>query len=957
MEFRLLGEVVALSHDQPLALGRRQERLLLGILLLEPNRPVSVDRLIELLWPADQPANPRRAIQVYFSRLRRVLAKAGEDDGPVLLRQDDGYLVRTPAESIDVHCFTQQIRAARTIADPAARAAALRSALDLYRGEPLESLASQSVLRQLGGPFDEAYRTALELRIDAALEAGLYDDLRAEVPVLIGRYPVAERPVAALMRALHHDARPAEALTVYEELTARLRERLGLEPGPELRALADSIRQNALGSPTPIPQPPEPARTGPRQLPADVRFLVDRDLLLAHGQLHLTTRRPAAFCLHGGAGVGKSAAAVRLGHRVAADFTDGQLFLRLLEPDGTALPSRTALARLLRAIGVPPSEIPESLEARIAVLTEKAADREFLLVLDDAQDLAQVSPLLRLGPRCSVIITSRQALSGLEHAEHHQVRPLGDDASLQLLRHVAQAEFDGGEMGDLVTIVERCAGLPLALRVVGSRLSPVAGQTVPAMVAALEDAAQRLDVLEIGDLAVRASLELSLAAVEPLTCALLERVVQLGIDEFSAWVAAPLLDVDESVADREVERLYDLGLVHLRTESPRRFGVHGLVRAYTLERSSDAGAIEAATRRYVGALVRLATIADEELDHGFVQTEGLSTPEPPSLPGVEASARSMPGEWFGLEAPAICTLIAKAPPEQAALLALRVRGYLTLQDESEQAGSALETALGKLNDGSHPGLEGRLLQAYFTTVAQHHRPVGELIALADRSLRLARLDDSTLLEMSAYWQFGYSMIEACDFEAAAMAYESALVLIEKDPALGHHRAKALSGAGDAARLNGDLERAAVILAEAASLDPGRTRWRAVTLYDLATALVEGGRLTEAEPVIREAEAIFAELGDSFGRAYVEIVDARHALRRQDWDRTRRLLDSAAQQFLAIDDVSSLCEVRIAEAELLLARQQPAAARELLLATIDEALSVEDTRSAHQCRQLLNTFTT
>lgn len=964
MEFRLLGGVAAFRDGRPVELGRRQERLLLAILLLEVNRVVSTDRLIELLWAEEPPAKPKRTLQVYYSRLRQALAVSGDVGGPELLREGDGYVLKTPADAVDVHRFGRLVEVARSVADVSDRAAHLRSALILWQGSPLAGVATPEVHRRLCAPLEEAYRVALELRIDAELAAGRHHEVLPELNVLVAEFPTRERMVAAKMLALHRADRSGEALTAYQELAGRLVRESGIDPGPQLQDLAAAI-QGRTAIPTKSgPATPDLSSDLPHQLPPDVELLVDRDLLLAYGEVQLTKDEPsrqsaAIFCLYGGAGVGKSAAAVRLGHRIAAAYPDGQLFVRLVEPDGRPLSARAALGRLLRGLNVEPDQIADSLEARSAGLKEVAEGKEILLVLDDAQNLAQVMPLLQLGRRSGVIVTSRQPLIGLDSALHRDVRSLREDASLNLLRHVSGRQLDMSTQ--LATIIEYCGGLPLALRVIGARLGPAGGATVMDVAGALSDAARRLDLLGIGDLAVRSSLDLTLAVASPSTQILLQRIADLQLDEFSSWIAAVLLDVDESAADQEFGQLSMLGLIYLRAEHPSRYGMHNLIRTYAVERGSRKTDPDhdSAKRRYLDALVRLTTIADGGLDHGFVQTEGLGMPSSPVLPSIERAVAAEPIRWFRHEGAAVCVAVTQAAEANlsdiSALLALRVRGYLTLEDDSLLAVDALRTALQALEGRGLPGLQARLLQAYFTTIAQHGDAIEELASLAERGLDLAQEDASPLLEMAAYWQLGYASLEACDFPAAAAAYETALSIIEKEPELEIHRAKALSGIGDAARFAGDPQRSAETLSAALELDQERTRWRAVTLFDLASALVEGGRLTEAEAVIRQAHEIFRGLGDKFGDAYVDIVDARCVLRLGGLEQARALLDSSLEYFLSIDDRTSLFEVRLAEAELSHARGNDAEARAILLMTESEALEFGDRRSAYQCRQLLATI--
>src|SRR5439155_2562779 len=135
MEFRLLGPVEAYHEGRQVDLGRRRERCLLAILLLEVNRPVPVDRLIGLLWDGRPPASARAALHTHMSRLRGRLDPGGTGRyGIRLLTQGSGYTAVARPDTVDAHRFRSLVAAARELADPGARVATLDAALALWRG-------------------------------------------------------------------------------------------------------------------------------------------------------------------------------------------------------------------------------------------------------------------------------------------------------------------------------------------------------------------------------------------------------------------------------------------------------------------------------------------------------------------------------------------------------------------------------------------------------------------------------------------------------------------------------------------------------------------------------------------------------------------------------------------------------------------------------------------------------
>lgn len=419
----MLGPVEVWAAGRKVELKRRQERLLLAVLLLEPGKVVPTDRLIGLLWPEEQPGNPKRALQVYVSRLRAVLMDAE------LLGEAGGYVLKGTAGRTDVEKFAALVERARVLPDLARRREVLVEALALWRGPALADVASEDVRRRLCSGLDESRWAAQELRLKTELALGRHQELLPELAELTSAEPTREGLAAARMLALYRSGRQANALAVYAELVRHLDEELGVEPGQEIRDLQVAmLRQDESLNLT----PPE---TGPRELPADVSLLVGRDELLDELAKVLASAGrgsgvPAVVCLYGAAGTGKSATAVRLGHRLADDYPGGQLFARLQDVNGEAVPPSTVLVRLLRSLGVDPKTFPDSLEERSSLLRSTLAGRSVLLVFDDALDAGQLRPLMPADGRCAVIATSRQPLLGLEDAIHREINPADDQKIL-----------------------------------------------------------------------------------------------------------------------------------------------------------------------------------------------------------------------------------------------------------------------------------------------------------------------------------------------------------------------------------------------------------------------------------------------------------------------------------------------------------------------------------------------
>jgi DNA-binding SARP family transcriptional activator len=237
LEVRLLGPLEAERDGELVALGGPKPRTLLAVLALEPDRVVSVDRLVEALWPGDPPETAAHAIQVYVSHLRKAL-------GPVIATRAPGYELELAPERVDVHRFmrlAQEGRGALEADDVVAAEAALREALALWRGPALADFLYEPFVQTEIARLEELRTVVLEERIDADLALGRHGELVPELEALVQAQPLRERPRAQLMLALYRSGRQADALAVYRAARETLVEELGIDPGPELRELEAAI--------------------------------------------------------------------------------------------------------------------------------------------------------------------------------------------------------------------------------------------------------------------------------------------------------------------------------------------------------------------------------------------------------------------------------------------------------------------------------------------------------------------------------------------------------------------------------------------------------------------------------------------------------------------------------------------------------------------------------------------
>ena len=270
MEFRILGPLQVLDEGRELPLGGAKQRALLALLLLDPNRVVSRDRLIDELWGGSPPDTGPTALQVYVSHLRKAL---GRD---LILTQTPGYLIRVSDSELDLHRFERLVAKARA-EEPAQAAGLLREGLALWRGAPLAELGD-SFARAERARLEEQRLAALEQRIEAELALGRDAELVPELEGLVREQPLRERVRGQLMLALYRCGRQADALEVYRSGRRLLYEELGLKPDDVLQRLERAILNHDPSLEPPVVAGVERPAVAQRRHILRRRFLPTRSL-------------------------------------------------------------------------------------------------------------------------------------------------------------------------------------------------------------------------------------------------------------------------------------------------------------------------------------------------------------------------------------------------------------------------------------------------------------------------------------------------------------------------------------------------------------------------------------------------------------------------------------------------------------------------------------------------------
>ena len=247
MEFGVLGPFEALVDQRPTPIPRGRQRVLLATLVLHTGEVVGVDELLERMWGDRLPGSPRGALQICLTRVRRWLDVQGEGAARLLTTESAGYVLRLPPQNVDLLRFRDSLRAAEAAAergDLVGQWAALATVLSLWRGPVLADVHSDSLQQDVIPRITEEYLRALEWRHEVGFALGRHDRLVGELLALTRKYPYRERYWGQLMRALCRCGRQVEALDAYRRVRTRLREEIGVDPGPELRRLHVAILRN-----------------------------------------------------------------------------------------------------------------------------------------------------------------------------------------------------------------------------------------------------------------------------------------------------------------------------------------------------------------------------------------------------------------------------------------------------------------------------------------------------------------------------------------------------------------------------------------------------------------------------------------------------------------------------------------------------------------------------------------
>ncbi|MFI7637297.1 BTAD domain-containing putative transcriptional regulator [Nonomuraea sp. NPDC049400] len=584
MKFRLLGPLRVEDGGSPTVITAPKQRTVLAMLLARAGHVVPIRSLVAEVWDDQPPRSAVANLRTYLMRLRKLVPPAADPAVERLVTSDAGYLLRVEPEEFDLFQFealSAHGRQALARRDLSAALDAYTRALALWQGMPAEDVPLGPTLREVVARLSDHYLSVVEEHAEIQLALGRYATVASRLREVIGQYPLRERLYGQLMVALYQSGDVVGALDAFGAARRVLADELGIDPGPDLRRLQQSIlrRDSTLLSEEPV----DDGRPRPRQLPRAPTVFVGRSAELARIHTVLNADAgPPVLALHGPGGVGKSTLALKAAYRVADRYPDGHLYVDLQgsTPGLSPLRSAEVLGRFLRALGVPPGEVPAVPAEAAALYQSLLADRRVLVVLDNAVGAAQVAPLLPAGGGCAALVTSRTALTTLD-AVPIAVELLDEEQSVRMLALLAGQGRVAAEAEAAAEIARWCCRHPLALRIAGARLAGRPDWSLASFNERLGNQQRRLDELQAADLRLRSCFEVGYATLTSTARTAFRLFGVLEVPEVGVELTAALVDADQKAAEAALDELVEARLIEPVGKS--RFRMHDLLRLFAAE--------------------------------------------------------------------------------------------------------------------------------------------------------------------------------------------------------------------------------------------------------------------------------------------------------------------------------------------------------------------------------------
>ncbi|MGC4877043.1 BTAD domain-containing putative transcriptional regulator [Micromonospora sp. DT43] len=848
MRFGILGPLRVGGGESTVTAGR--DRIVLAMLLLRSGRLVPVDELVDAVWEEQPPATARAQLQTCVSRLRRRFSELGLAPD-IIVTDPAGYGVRIPPNDLDAEVFARTVetaRAAFTAGRLAEAGERFRAALALWRGPALGGIPSHSVRRR-AQTLDEQRLSALEECVDVELRLGRAAELIEELTESVDQHPLRERLRGQLMLALSSVGRQADALAVYREGRRIHADELGIEPGAELQALHQRVLAGDLALAGREPRPIAPVRS----LPRAIGDFTGRQNTVARLVKEIEEDGTRIQVIDGMAGSGKTTLAVHVATALADRYPDAQLFIDLHgHSERRPLAPTTAVATLLRQLGVPAERIPEDTDDRLALWRTELAGRRALLVLDNAATADQVTPLLPNGSHCLVLITSRRRLVGLDEGRPSSLPVLDADEAIELLGRVAGAERIAAEPEAAAEVARRCGHLPLAIRLAGARLAHRPRWRVADLAERLLAGAGALAELTAGQRSVGQAFALSYAQVSPQAQRLFPLLGLHPGGRLDSRVAAAFAELPLADTQDVLDELVDAHLVE--EAQPGRYRLHDLLREYAQlllaapkRQAERQAALERLLDYHLSVTLAIARTTEAAGSRRNLPAHTPGRPDLLAVPVAEGRA------WFEDNHAGLTALVRVAEEEgfptqcwQLARACWRLNfdgGHLDELVETHTIGHRAAERLG--DEAAVAAMLNYLASAYFRLAR-----FPEAIRAMEVALDLRRRHGLRGDVLSTLWNLGLSYSANGDYRQGKAKFDEALDMI--------------NGQGDGDELTN-------------------------LLNNLCCGLIGWGRYTEALPIARQHLILARQAGDmaQIAHAFGHLGMIRHRL--GDLGPARRIL--------------------------------------------------------------------
>jgi DNA-binding SARP family transcriptional activator/tetratricopeptide (TPR) repeat protein len=924
MDALLLGPFELRRGDTPVVLGDPQQRLTLAVLLSRANRPVSAQRLIDIIWAGQDPPKSN-LVPGYVSGLRKAFRESGATRDEIWIdNTPTGYVLRIDPEAIDVVRFERHYDQAAREHDATRRHELLREAVGLWRGQYLEDLDIERVGAVEATSITEKFLDALGDLAEIELLAGNHRWVRDRLRPVLDREPTRQRLAGQLIRALIANGDRVQAMQTYHAVRDALDE-YGMETDADLRTLA-RLAQHVEDYST---LPPAPSAFTGRE--EELRFITERVRAATDAGRH------AVIWISGMPGVGKSSLALAAAHQLSTRFPDGRLLVQLngFTPNVAPVTSNDALAELLADLGIPPEQIPQALERKHKLYLATLAGSRTMVVLDNAESDEQVRALVPAVPGCLALITSRR-VGGVGVTDDVRLDPLPRERAVELFRELVGVDRVGRAAEGVGEVVALCGDLPLSITVVASQLRLHRIWTVEHLAELLREGPDSRFAADSWR-----AYQVSQDHLSDPQRTLFRLFGHVPGTDLSVLATAALLDRAPRAARALLEELLEVSLLaetttehYLMLDPLREFAATVPLDADSsaaLDRLLDFYLVTAASA------MRLAFPFDRDRQPTIRRTSRVA----PEFADAAAARAWLAEERTNLFA-AVRFTAGHDRPEHTWQLAVVLWRWHYARGQIREWAETLELARRTIQDdrANRWGLAHVVLR-----LAGARRQAGEpaqALELAAQALSLWRELGDRQGEAAALCMIALVTLDRGELISAAAHFEAALATFE---AIGDQRgqANALDNLGQLNELQGDLELAEARQSKAVRLlrELEHTQGLANALDNLGLTRQRLGRLDEALADHEEARRLAVLVEDRTCEAYAlsNIANAHRRAGRPDealaWhDEARAIADEITNPGLRI-------QLYLDRADTLLAARDAESARLAYLAALDLATPLGD----------------